>query len=243
MRRHSKRHLRYTVIDVGAGLKRRYKDWLSQFPGLVIYAIEPHPELAAGLTKLAEKLEQDDLTSGNRLRIHEFVAVAPNTPSPVTFHLSNDKSSSSTLPFVMKNIRKWRYPLGRRMFKTVKQIQVPAKTLHAFCEKENIRGVSFLNVDVQGDALHVLEGLETAQDWDRIDEINVKVHSIEWELYATQSVNYHVLDMCRRHYFSLEDKKARTRNQEDLLCLKSDLAVMKGRSKFGWSKRATISMA
>jgi FkbM family methyltransferase len=230
------------MVDVGAGQKRRYKDWLTEFQGLCIHAIEPHPVLARQLRHLADELEKDDLTSKKRLKVHEFAATSKD--GPCTFYLSNDQSSSSTLPFITDNIRKWRYPLGRRMFKTVDTIEIQGKTLETFCQQESIRGIAFLNIDVQGNTMGVLEGLTTADGWNRIKEINIKVHTIDWDLYEGQSVNYHVLDLCRRRYFSLQGRSTLSRGQEDVLCFSSDLAAMKGlTSRVGWSKRALMPMA
>lgn len=231
---------KYTVVDVGAGLRRRYKDWLIEMPGLVIHAIEPHPELAAELRALAADLEADDGTSGERLRVYEFAATEED--GPCKFYLTNDRSSSSTLPLVEANLRKWRYPLGRRFFKTVGEIEVQGKTLHTFCKEHSVRLIDFLNVDVQGNALGVLNGWKTAADWDRAREMNIKVHTIDWELYAGQTVNYYVLDLCRRKYFSLDNKTPRTRGQEDVMSFLNDLAVMKGWPVKGWCKKALMPL-
>lgn len=233
--------IHYLVVDVGAGLRRRYKDWLTEFPGLIIHAIEPHPELAASLRRQAEELEKDDFTSGGRLKVHEFAAT--NKDGSCKFYLCSNQSSSSTLPFVQANLRRWRYPLGHRLFKPAGEIEVQGKTLHTFCKEQSIRGINFLNIDVQGNSMEVLQGLKDAYDWDRIKEINLKVHSIDWELYQSQSVNYHVLDLCRRHFFSLDNRTSTTRQQEDVLSFKSDLAVMHGWSAFGWCKRALLPMS
>lgn len=243
MRRQQKhgKNIRYTIVDVGAGLRRRYQDWLTEFSGLIIHAIEPHPDLANELRSLASQLEENKLTNGNRLHVHEFAASSEN--GRCAFHLSNDKSSSSTLPFATENLRKWKYPLGRRLFKNIGEIEVKCKTLHTFFRDHNIRGVTFLNIDTQGNALSVLEGLMDQADWNRIQDINVKVHTIDWGLYHGQTVNYHVFDLCRRRYFSLRERTSRTRGQEDILCFKSNLAEIKGWTSIGWSKRALVPMA
>ena len=84
----------------------------------------------------------------------------------------------------------------------------------------------------------VLNGLQTPQDWNKIKELDVKVHNIAWDLYRGQTANYKALDMCRRHYFTMQGQVSKSRGQEDVLCFKSDIAVMKKWPSFGWSKRA-----
>ena len=221
--------MKVIIVDVGAGLRRHYKSWLAKHSGLHIHAIEPHPELAAELRAL----------DFQRLHVHEFAATAKN--ESVVFHLCSDRGSSSTLPFVTANIRRWLYPMGRRPFRTLRTINVEGKTLSAFFAEHNIGGIALLNIDVQGNSSEVLRGLTDTKDWNRVKEINVKVHTINFELYAGQSVNYQILDMCRRHYYTLRHRRTFNRGQEDVLGLRSDIAVMRGykfTSAFDWSKRA-----
>lgn len=224
-------NVKTVIIDVGAGLHKRYSDWVNEYKRLEIHAIEPHPQLA-------EALRMKDYP---RVYVHEFAAVSQD--GPTTFYLCSDRGSSSTLPFVQRSIRRWKYPIGRRPFKQVGKIEVVGKTLATFIKEQDIGGVSLLNIDVQGNSDDVLAGLGNEKNWNRMKEINVKVHKISYDLYKGQSRNYEVLDTCRRHYFTLRHRKSLNREQEDILGFRSDIAILRGHpftSSCDWSRKAVL---
>lgn len=209
------------VVDVGAGLRERYGAWLRRYPSMVIHAIDANPDVAAAL-----RLRYASL--GPRLQVYSFAATATDEPRETVLHVANDGSSSSTKPFVPQNVRRWRYPAGRRVFRTVETRVVPTRTLHAFLRENGIRHVTLLNVDTQGDAFDVLRGLQEHATWQRIRELTVKVHTIDYDLYEGQSRADQVIDLCRRHYFHVVDRRTRTRGQEDVLAMRSDLSDLRG---------------
>jgi FkbM family methyltransferase len=227
------RNQRALVVDVGAGGASMYREWITRFPRLQMHAIQPHPKAYEDLMKIKQKLDTEPATAG-RLHVHRFV-VSDRDTDAIPFHLANDVSSSSTLPFT-SNVRKWRYPMGRRLLRTERIVEIPAKRLDTFFKQQSIGPIDLLNIDTQGDAKPILDGM-SQRDWDRVRELNVKVHSIEWELYAGQSVNYEVTDKCRRHYLLLKDCRHVSRGQEDVLSFRNELAEGRGVQFRGWAKR------
>jgi FkbM family methyltransferase len=227
------RNQKALVVDVGAGGAPMYLEWIRRFPRLQLHAIQPHPKAYENLVKIKQKLDSEPTTAG-RLHIHRFVASDRDTDA-IKFHLANDVSSSSTLPFT-GNVRKWRYPMGRRLLRTEGIIEVPAKRLETFFKQQAIGLIDLLNIDTQGDAKVILDGM-SQRDWDRVRELNVKVHSIEWELYDGQTVNYEVTDKCRRHYLLLKDCRHVSRDQEDVLTFRNELSEARGVQFRGWAKR------
>lgn len=213
------------IVDVGAGLKGSYERLSKRFRGeLTIYAIEPHPVLA-------EKIRQQRMPGV----IVDRTAIAQ--PKEVQLYCSVDASSSSTLPIRYENARRWKYPVGKRWLKAASPpvITVPAMTLDMFVEKHQIRKIDFLNIDVQGCAVQVLSSLSNQRIWDSIKELRVKVHTIDFEMYAGQSKNYDVMDCIRKHYFDLKEVSHISENQEDVLDFYSTLAANKGWRFIGWS--------
>lgn len=232
-----------TVVDVGAGLKSLYAAWLKQYQTMVIHAIEPHPELANRLrTFIQENVDASYLTRG-RVLIDECAMIDDPKKQTVELHLSNDLTSSSTLPFRKDSIRKWKYPIGRKLFANVGTATVRCATLTHWMKQHKVSRVDLLNIDVQGNAMEVLRGLEDSTTWDKIKELNVKVHAIDFELYAGQTLGPDVLQLCQRHYFTLKHHSKKTRGQEDVFGFHSELVLAKKIPLLGLSKKAMASSA
>lgn len=221
----SRSQITSTIVDVGAGLKNMYALWLKRYPTMTVHAIEPHPELAQNLRDFIARTI--DSAASSRIVVHECAMVDNAMHTATTLHLSNDASSSSTLPFNVDGVRKWKYPIGRRLFKNVGQVQVRCYTLAGWMAQNKISGVDLLNVDVQGNALQVLRGLTESKYWDKIKELVVKVHAVDFDLYTGQSHGPEVLELCQRHYMKLQTHVKLSRGQEDLLTFQSGLLLAK----------------
>lgn len=224
MKKSDIRNGRYIIVDVGAGCKALYQDWLERYSGLILHVIEPHPVLAQSFRTFRDAFPPQ---IRERLYVHEFACVAPpDDVDNVDFHLSNDRSSSSTLPFNDAGVRKWRYPIGRRYLKTESIIQVRCQTLTRFLADAGVLKVDFLNIEVQGNAMAVLDGM-SMRDWERVRDVNIKVHTTDFDMYQAQTKNYDVMDQCRRHYLRLQGRSTRSRRQEDVLSFRNELLEMK----------------
>lgn len=217
------------IVDVGAGLKNHYDDLFKQYPGLVIHAIEPHPELCEDIRKMVAN------NTNTHLIVHAF-AINDGAQSECDFFMANDRSSSSTLPFCTENLKKWKYPIGRKLFQTTKTIRVVCKSLQTFIHEQKINRIDFLNIDVQGNSLDVLNSL-SANDWNRIHEINIKVHNIDFEIYRGQTLGCDIIEKCRKRYFTLKYFGKRTRDQEDIFGFVSELATAKNMPIYGFSRK------
>ena len=91
------------------------KKWVKKFKDALIYAFEPDPRRFVKLQATYNRLKPEE-----RRRIKLYNAAVWNKNGEIDFYMSNDESSSSALPFVNENIRKWKYPPGRQFFKNRK---------------------------------------------------------------------------------------------------------------------------
>ena len=142
------------IVDIGSGKYKEYTKWLSIFPSLKIYAIEPLPENFKKLQQLKQQLLEN---SSKRLFLIECAISDVNGIFP--FNVNNDQSSGSLLKLSPSGVKKWRYPIGRRYLKTLKTINVKTMTLTSFLEKYKISSIELLNIDTQGDSLAILNSL------------------------------------------------------------------------------------
>lgn len=200
------------IIDIGAGKYKKYGFWLSQFSNLKIFAFEPHPDNFEKIKNIKKKL--NDSASKRLLLFNKAVSLQNGKQ---TFYLNNDHNSSSLLPFVRENVRKWHYPMGKRIFKTVKTINVETIKLTDVLNKLNLRSIELLNIDTQGDSLDVLQTMNFAQ-FSGVKKIVVKVHTdIGFDIYHGQCDSYDVVKLLKRRYFQLFDSKDYSKNQEQIL--------------------------
>lgn len=200
------------IVDIGAGKYIKYRQWLSRFKKLKIYAFEPHPENFKKLEKIKNELPND---CSKRLFI--FKKAISNKKGTFPFYITNDQSCSSLLPLVHENIRKWKYPAGRKLFKTVKTIQTETIKLTDILDEYNIHSIELLNVDTQGNSLDILSTL-TFKQFSTIKEILVKVHSPGCiELYKGQCESYDVSRLLKRRYFQIFKSTNYSHGQEQIL--------------------------
>lgn len=200
------------IVDVGAGKYTRYGKWLSNFKNLKIYAFEPHP----GNFKKLEQL-QINLPDNCSSRLFISSKAVSNKNGKAPFYISNDTSSSSLLPFILENVRKWKYPIGRRFFKTIKTIEVETVKLTDVFNQYNIKAVELLNVDTQGNSLDVLSTLNFKQ-FISMKQILVKLHSPGCvELYKNQCESYDIVRLLKRRYFQLFNTTDYSHSQEQIL--------------------------
>ena len=129
-------------IDVGASDGRIWRSWFRLVPDAHIYAFEPQP-------KNFEVMKEYQTAKSN-VKMYQTAISTSNSTSGVSFYISNDRNSSSLYPYNKDNIRKWKYPPGRRLFKTTETIKVPTMRLDTLIKKERLRYVDFVKVDTQG---------------------------------------------------------------------------------------------
>lgn len=200
------------IIDVGGGAYNEYVEWIRTRPGLEIHAIEPHPELAAVLRNKTEFVHEVLIGDGSKPKEDLIIA--------------NQLSCSSTLPFEMSNIRRWKYPAGAKMFCNIGSISCKSISLSQFIEQHipKFKPIDLLNIDVQGNTLPVLRGI-TKDDWERIQKIMVKVFIIDWELYQHQSNSDEVLKMITDHGYHRTSEHVISRGQEKRVIFERNMSV------------------
>lgn len=199
--------LNMNVIDVGAGKYRYYESWLGQFSNLRIFSIEPHPVLFARLKELQNKLKEP---SKKRLILLNC-AIETNTINECKFYLNNDPSTSSTLMLCNENISRWKHPIGRKRLSTVETIVIPTMTLDDLIAQYNIYYVDLLNIDVQGNSLEVIKSLS---NYDKIKQINIRVHRVPFELYKNQTTFDEIDKLLKMAFFTCDNTKLLSFDQE-----------------------------
>lgn len=212
------------IIDVGSGLMYKYKQLLNKYSTLKIYAFEADPHKYSKLCILEMEVNKDC----DKKRLYIFNCVVSDNNGTCKLHVCNDSSSSSTLPFIITSIRKWKYPIGRRYFKTTRVIDVESVKLSDIIDKHHISQIDLLNIDTQGESLNVLQTL-TIKYYRKIKIIRVKAHSeLGFELYKGQCTAYDVSRLLKRYYFQLYNSQDCSRDQEQILTFKNEVLLNRG---------------
>jgi FkbM family methyltransferase len=192
-------------IDVGASDGRIWRSWIKEAPDAHIYAFEPDP------TNF-NAMQQHQ--SGRPNVIMQEVAISTvDSPSGIPFYISNDRNSSSVYPYNVDNIRKWKYPPGRRLFKTDKIIQVPAMRLDTLIKKERLRYIDFIKIDVQGHELEVLKSLGNSIS--KVREIVLEASLTPFDIYEGQTNQIdNITAFMTENGFKIHKQDKLSRNQE-----------------------------
>ncbi len=205
------------IIDVGAGKYTNYHRWLTENDKTVIYSFEPNIVLYNKLIQL-----RSGMLEGCSSRLHIYnMAVVNTNDTKVQYHISNDIGSSSTLPFVKENVLRWKYPIGKRQFETIDTISVDCISLERFFEDKKLLFVELLNIDTQGNGYDILDSLSHRR-YSSIKSVQVKVHTIDYELYPGQSKYEDVVRYLKSRYYKLSSVQSVSRDQESVLTFQSE---------------------
>lgn len=182
------------IVDVGSGDGKRCVKWLETWKECLIYAFEPDPRQFKKLeaTRMGLKVELR-----NRFKI--FNAAVWDSNGEVDFYMCNDDTSSSVLPFVDENIKKWKYPPGRYFFKTEKKIKVQSMRLDSMCKREHIEVIDFLRIDAQGCTEKILQSV--GKKGRHIKEIFLKVHVSPVTIYKNQATRFNIEEILKKKYY------------------------------------------
>ena len=204
------------IFDIGAGDGKKCITWLEKFKDCLIYAFEPDP---IQFKKLEETRNSAKKEFQNRFKIYNVAVWDSN--GEVDFYVANDKSSSSVLPFVTDNIKKWKYPPGRYYFKTEEKIKVQSMRLDNVCKREQIKIIDFMRVDAQGCGTQIFKGLGKMIKY--VKEIYLKVHVSPIKIYKGQSTREEIENLIRPGYFDSVHIEAYSREQEAWIRYHSDV--------------------
>lgn len=218
------------IIDVGSCKYAYYSTWLSKYLILKIYVFEPHPENYQKLLTLRDTLSdhaKSRLFIWNKAVVADVSSDGGDRGKKVRpFYLNNDANSSSLLQLHERNVFKWKYPIGRRYFKTLRTIDVDCVTLSDVFINNNIKSCELLIVDTQGDALDVLNSLTYTQH-NAIKRVYVKAQICDFDLYKGQSNVDDINRLLRRRYFQLYRCDNYSKGQEQYMYYLN--SVMKNR--------------
>lgn len=136
-----------TIVDVGANTGGYAKEMRMRFPKAKIYAIEPHPKTfktLLGLTK-KNKILAYNQGFGNHVGKGELWDFASDA---VLKYTQPTSTLASTLKKVVEDLHKQK----------AQKYVFEMNTLDNFTKKNEIKRIDFLNIDVEGAELSVLQG-------------------------------------------------------------------------------------
>ena len=209
----SPRSPRSVIIDIGAGLRDKYKDMLSRDTGLIIHVIQPFISLPIS----------------PRLHVHSNFVISDTNTKECEVYVDQN-GGYSLLPFNVSNVRRWKLPIFQTKRPTVTNIiRLPTKTLETFVNDIQLNGnITLININVQGYASTVLSGITTKRTWSVIKEITIKVHVIDYDLYIGQTKLTDVMDTMLIHNFTVQSQSNKSQNQETVICFRNQTATDSG---------------
>jgi FkbM family methyltransferase len=198
------------VLDVGAGMWKHYKDYLTPHKPYSIFCFEPHPELNKKLVDIQAECTDLHVSS---------CAVSDESKENRPFYILNDPVASSLCQLNSSGIRKWKYPFRRPAFRVIDTIKVNTTSVHDFVKDNKFikkYGIHLLNIDIQGDCVSVLDGIPHSL-YKKIKRIIIKCIDVPFELYKHQSEVVDVIDKLRVNNFTLLRGCKYSRGQEQIL--------------------------
>lgn len=206
------------VVDIGAGMYKTFERKLNSNNNLIIIAFEPHPELYQKLINAKEKYDE---TIKERLLIYNCAISDKKTKHKDNFYILNDPVASSLSRLNGNGAAKWKYPFGRKRFAISKIIKVDVLSLKQFFKTQTSlkikrATIDLLNVNMQGDCLKILNGIDTNL-YNKIKRIIIKCIDTPFELYNNQPDIVDIIDKLRIHNFTLLRGAEYSRGQEQIL--------------------------
>lgn len=132
------------IFDVGANIGTITEKYRYMFPGAMIYAFEPFPEV---FKELGQRLRNDKRIIPCNLALGSAQgksALRVNASSVTNSLLESEDSAASF----------W----GEGLMETTRTIEVEVATLDEFCRKNQIESIDVLKIDTQGTENEVLRG-------------------------------------------------------------------------------------
>lgn len=129
-----------TIVDIGANVGMFSMMAADLYPKAHIYAVEPIPQIYECLN--------NNLTAVNAQTFNEAI-----TDEPGQVQLSFDEMNSAFSHIVSSSLTRELQDEDR-----IELISKEATTLDAFCEKNNIKNIDLLKIDMESFEAHVLRG-------------------------------------------------------------------------------------
>ena len=176
------------VFDVGAYIGDTIEQFQSSFPESYIHAFEPFDESFSVLENRFQKTDKIFLNN---------IALGDKSLSNIDMYITQNKGSSSLLKPKKDANEFWEgNPLS-----TIKKVKVSKTTIDRYCQKQNIKSIDILKLDVQGNEINVLQGAEQMLKERRIKLIFTEI-SIAPN-YKEQSEIDEVLKLLRKNNYKI----------------------------------------
>jgi len=188
------------IFDVGCCEGEDTIRYSNLFPESTIYSFEPHPD---NFLKTISNLEKYSVKNS---RVFNFALSDSN--SSIDFYLSEghppdlpfseewnygNKSSSIFPPKELHEKYEW--------LRLRNKIKVDSITIDKFCEKNNIKNIDLLHLDVQGAEILVLEGSKNMID--KIGLIWLEAEIVE--LYENQPLKNNVIEFLNTNFEKIKE--------------------------------------
>ena len=133
------------IFDIGAYVGDTIKQFKTSFPESYIHAFEPFDESFSILKNRFQKTEKLFLNN---------IAVGESSVSDAKMYITQNKGSSSLLKPTKDANQFWEgNPLLLK-----EEVKVDVTTIDSYCQKQNIKSIDILKIDVQGSEINVLKG-------------------------------------------------------------------------------------
>jgi FkbM family methyltransferase len=140
-----------TIIDVGADVGSVTMGLHAFYPQATIYAFEPNPESCARLKANLGREPFATAVTQDRIRVFEIGLGDANGEADL--HVLAHSSSSSMIA-----VSSDRLSVHPTLYREIKTVRVPVKTLDDFAAQNSIKAVDILKVDVEGFYPEVIRG-------------------------------------------------------------------------------------
>lgn len=151
------------VFQVGANHGVEVRAFRRLWPQLTVYCFEPR-------AKAFEFLKTE---YGADARVHLINKAVYKTEGVEPFYISFKRGGSSLLE---RNVDSKHFSILKRMVRT---IEVPTVTLDVFCEREGIKRIDLLFMDIQGAELYALQGGAGLLERRAVDVLYLEVFFID----------------------------------------------------------------
>ncbi|MEM9420240.1 MAG: FkbM family methyltransferase [Planctomycetota bacterium] len=202
------------IVDAGASDGRIAKRFGKRFTTAQLHMFEPNPDYAPALAEL----------HAVQPRYHHYPVVLSDTPGEKTFYVTADPGSSSL--YQTNDAMKKAYP-EQAAHKA--QMTVPATTLDQWADENNIAGVQFIKMDIQGGEADMMRGASRL-----LDESVVAIYTeVFFQNFYEGGATYSDIDLVlREHGFGLYSLY-KPRHDENERVLFAD-AVFVNPKRLGW---------
>ena len=188
------------IFDIGAYIGDTIKQFRSSFPESYIHAFEPFDESFSILKNRFQNREKLLLNN---------IALGDSPLSGTKMYITQNKGSSSLLQPIKDANQFWE---GNPLL-TQKEVEVDVTTIDSYCQKQNIKSIDILKIDVQGNEINVLKGAKQMLKEKRIKLIFTEI-SIAHN-YKEQSEIEEIIKLLRENkykifnFFKMKHKKGR----------------------------------